>query len=593
MACAGCVNIQIEWEEFSGGFFYNCNLPYSKEEYYTISEDQGILVLLSGQIYNHNEIISQLNIDEQEIPHPKLILAAFVHWGETFVFRLNGDFSIFLYQRDSHQFFLYRDHMGAKPLAYSILDGTFWFSSDKYGLSKTLYKKEGIDKKFILNRCIYFGLPSSRVESEFTLLPNSNVLNVFPGHYIHVTDSEVNIKKYWAPELLIVDNKLSFLTAKKELAELVLDAVRIRCDERFTASGHVSGGLDSGIISSLVRREYFKQSVFMGFCWTSANQIIDEDEDKVEFDERKLVKEVCLNAAITPLFVNVDKQEVIEYLSDWRHTTDFFYEKKVRELAIQNNVNLIFSGWGGDDFFSIDSKGVDSDFIFNFQLLPFFKKNPITNPKKIISTLLFNVFLPALTLRFFTRKKTWQDFSKYLLIDNKEKLKTLNDFYSWRSRKQVHLRMLNDYHITERLEDWAINGFRKGIEYRYPLIDKRIIEYMFKVPSKILCQDGFDRFIAREIGQGIIPDVVRWHVSKNDPIRINQLYKLYDSITVQLMDELEVFRANPVFNFIRFDLLKEDFLKFKKGELKGRPGQLFEILFFLKNMNEFIKAYCN
>ncbi len=36
-----------------------------------------------------------------------------------------------------------------------------------------------------------------------------------------------------------------------------------------------------------------------------------------------------------------------------------------------------------------------------------------------------------------------------------------------------------------------MNGFRKGVEYRYPLLDKRIIEYMLKVPSELLCKTDF------------------------------------------------------------------------------------------------------
>jgi hypothetical protein len=174
-----------------------------------------------------------------------------------------------------------------------------------------------------------------------------------------------------------------------------------------------------------------------------------------------------------------------------------------------------------------------------------------------------------------------------------ENVKTINYLYSWRSRHEVHLKNLYDYHIPKLLEHWAINGNRNGIEYRFPLLDKRIIEYMLKVPSKVLFKDGFDRIIMREIGKGIIPDEIRCHDSKNDPVRIDSLYSLLDDVCENLMDEIPVFKYNPDLSFVSFDLLEADILRYKKGEMKGRPGELFTILIFLKNFHEFARSYYN
>ena len=55
-----------------------------------------------------------------------------------------------------------------------------------------------------------------------------------------------------------------------DLGELVKDAVRIRCDSRFIAGAHVSGGLDSGIVSAMAREQYRHQELFYGFSWSPA-----------------------------------------------------------------------------------------------------------------------------------------------------------------------------------------------------------------------------------------------------------------------------------------------------------------------------------
>ena len=49
------------------------------------------------------------------------------------------------------------------------------------------------------------------------------------------------------------------------------------------------------------------------------------------------------------------------------------------------------------------------------------------------------------------------------------------------------------------MDDWFLSGARYGIEYRYPLLDKDIIEYMLKVPSKLLFKRDYSRSIIREL----------------------------------------------------------------------------------------------
>ena len=88
------------------------------------------------------------------------------------------------------------------------------------------------------------------------------------------------------------------------------------------------------------------------------------------------------------------------------------------------------------------------------------------------------------SLRHYSPKKYLWRYSKYLDNSLLKKPKTINNLYFWKSRREMHLRLLYDGHLSERTEDWTINGVRSGIEYRYPLLDKRIIEFIMKVPSK-------------------------------------------------------------------------------------------------------------
>lgn len=587
MMWPGCIYHEVSFGDFNGGFIYDPALPYSSDDFYYEDSQKELMVLISGVIYNSNEIIELLHLKETTISTPKLVLTAFCEWGEDFVKKLNGDFALFLYNKKSNHSFLYRDHMGVRPLAFYKLKDALVFSSDIMGLCKAVKAHARVDFDFTLSLLTKYGLQTTPLSEDNTRLPNNNVRKVLPGHFISISKNEISERKYWKLEDFKEDKKLDFKTAIKEIKLLITDSVKIRCNNHFIASTHLSGGLDSGIVAVLVRNEFKEQKYFPGFSWTTSNAV----NGAIEYDERTLVKKLGEHVGIDPVFINLNSNDFINFLSDWRHVTYLLYEDKVREICHAHRINLIFSGWGGDEFISINNIGVDSDLIFKFQWRSFFNKNPINKPKQLIGAILYNVILPAFSLRYYSPKKFIGSYSKYIQLKSGNKPRTINDLYSWRSRREMHLRYFYEYHIPERTEECSILGFRQGVEYRYPLIDKRIIEFILKVPSRLLFKNGYNRFLIREISEGLLPDEIRWHISKNDPVRVQAFHELTDKVCEQLMDEVHEFKVNPELDFINFDLLIKDIEAHRKGLISKRGSESFEILIFLKKLHEFTKTY--
>jgi hypothetical protein len=68
-----------------------------------------------------------------------------------------------------------------------------------------------------------------------------------------------------------------------------------------------------------------------------------------------------------------------------------------------------------DEFISINDIGIDSDLILStYEWRTFFKKKPHKkiSQKKLIRAILYNVVLPALSIRFYSRKKKLWRYSK-------------------------------------------------------------------------------------------------------------------------------------------------------------------------------------
>ena len=575
----GCEHHQVVYKGFSGGFFLDTRLPFTIDDCLYIDIENDLLILISGCIYNRTEISHTLNIPIQHLPEPAFIAYLYIHKGIDFVNDLNGDFAIILYDARKNTLFLCRDHVGIVPLVYTPNGQSLYLSTDIIGLCRTFYEGKRINMDPII---------SDFKPVDMTLTPNERVLKLKPGHFLKFNAEGIALKKYWEPERVQTDKTLTQEQAFSELKSLLEDAVHIRSDQRFNAGAHVSGGFDSSIVAALARKEYKNQAVFYGYSWSPDNVL----PEKVEMDERELVKQTCQMAGIEPSFIHTEVNDFVELMKNSINSFMYFYEEKVLKIAKSHQTNLMFSGWGGDEFISYGSMAVDSDLIFNFHWKTFLRKNPLRNPKKILTYLIYRVAFPAVNYIPPSVKKSYEGGLRFFKKDHKAfHLKTYKNYYCYRSRRGYQLGLLYNYHLAERTECWAITGRKNGVEYRYPLLDKRIIEYMLKVPSKLLVKDSkYTRIILREISEGLLPESVRWRLGKRDPA----FFAIEKQRTIQkgllFIDEINTFKANPDLYFIDFELFEQEVERFKKDKDYPQAKKLCADILALKMFHEFTKS---
>ena len=563
---------------FSGAYFAHASLPYTASDFYYCDEAGEIQVLLSGSIYNSHELTRLCGIKDP-VPDPELIAMLFRLEGPVFVKKLNGDFAIFVCLPKKKQAFLFRDHVGIRPLAYITTGQALSFSSDVNGLCRFFSQGNVIDSEFLLG---YFRF------TDFRRTPDGKTKKLLPGHFLNFSASGTEITRYWEPETIYPDRELQYKEMLSDLRDIVTDAVRIRCDKRFTAGAHVSSGLDSGIVSALARKEYSHQESFYGFSWSPADYI----PGKVKYDERKIVISSSEKTGIRPLFSDMNGEYFRRIVSAFYDNKGFFSESKALEQEKGVNTNLIFSGWGGDEFISTGDRGIETDLLTGLQWRSFFRRNPVGRPKRFIRSLLHYVVLPALGMRDRATAAAYRNDARYIKKTfRRNDKRAYRDFYSHTSRRQLHLRLLSCYHLQERCESWSISGYRKGVEYRYPLLDKRIIEYMLKIPSELLCRSDHFRPLLREISEGVVPEEVRWQWHKSDPVYWAFMEELFKESAIMFMEEVSEWRKNPDLHFVDFDLLTEDILKYKADNEAVNSKALYRSLVYLKAIHEFTITY--
>lgn len=574
----GCIPEYFFRNEFSGIFLTNQKTKLRKENVFFEYEERNLIVFLDGFIYNLEALSKQLNFNGKILNAPELIAETYLKWDKTFAEHLNGDFAICIYDKNKNQVLFYVDQLGIRPLAISIIDSLVYFSTDVIGLSKGICRTQKIDQAFLLNIFLKAG-------HDFMLTPHKSIVRIKPGHYFYFSIGHQEMERFWIPERIKVDKSLTEKQVISDLQWILTDAIKIRADQKYSASAHVSGGLDSSIVAAYARKAFTNQKYFYGFSWSPEPTKTDEIKKN---DERLRVLEICRQNNMIPIFANYNMDDYIASVSEWRCPSELIWEKNIITAAKEKGIDLIFSGWGGDEFISIANRGIDADLLRSLDWKHFLKKFPIWRLKRFTSALRWEITF-LLIKRKYSRYKAEPSVYRYLqriLISNKIPLRKR---FHHRSRRAVHLQLIAMNHLAARTGDWYVNGQLNGIEYRYPLLDIRIVEYMLKIPSRILANGYNERLIFRNLGKGIISDDVLNRLSKSDPANTHALSFVTDRATKQFMDEFNVFRRNPDLNFIDFNKLEMD----AKKSLSPQKEKTISanIFYYLKKAHEFTKGY--
>ncbi len=103
------------------------------------SENKDVVVVFNGEIYNFQELRSQLvnhrhtfktNSDTEVLVH------GYEVWGEALPSKLNGMFAFAIWDKQHRKLLLGRDHMGIKPLYYAVLPNLMVFGSELKAIMK-------------------------------------------------------------------------------------------------------------------------------------------------------------------------------------------------------------------------------------------------------------------------------------------------------------------------------------------------------------------------------------------------------------------------------------------------------------------------
>jgi asparagine synthase (glutamine-hydrolysing) len=466
------------------------------------NNDSTIWISTNSEIYNYKELKHELkkNYKFRSNSDTEVILRSYETWGIDCIKKLRGMFALAIWDGPNNKLFLARDRIGIKPLYYYSKNNIFMFSSE---LRAMIASK--VDKPSINPTGIFEYLAFGRVGSHESIL--DSIKEIPPGHFLIADDKEIKINKYWDPfqETKILESPTQIV---QRIGNCLNEVAQQHLVSDVSIGAFLSGGIDSSAVVSMISTN----------TPTPIKTIAVTFKDKV-FDESKYSSLVANHFGTQHQEFLLSETDLIENLipaigSMDQPTVDGINTYMISQAAKSMGLKVALSGLGGDELFA----GYNS-----FSIVPRLNKLkkilnifPIDLRKKFIQ-LAINVMSSSdkltklnhliqgqyngshvyfLFRSLFCEQELGSLFSDPLLLKNEisknlQRTQELIDSQSQLSTVDtISYLEMSHYMNTTLLRDTDTMSMAHGLEVRVPLLDHKLIELMFSIPSNMKIKKG-------------------------------------------------------------------------------------------------------
>ncbi len=249
------------------------------------NEDDSVRVVFNGEIFNFIELRRELEARGHRFrtqSDTEVLVHLYEEQGDAFVHALNGQFAIALWDARRQRLLLVRDRTGIRPLFFAMAGARLAFASEV----KALFQLPWVPRRLAAE-----GLAS--VFSYWSVLSPGTVFDgisgVPPGHQMIIDRDGHRTVRYWDwhfPETEPAERSED--ECAEELRALLIDAVRLQLRSDVPVGAYLSGGLDSSIITAVIRK--YTDTPLRSFSLTF---------DSPEFDERGFQAELVTRLGTT------------------------------------------------------------------------------------------------------------------------------------------------------------------------------------------------------------------------------------------------------------------------------------------------------
>lgn len=517
---------------------------------------------------NREDLFIKLGIqrsDQSSIGDAELVLASFCKWNESCPEHLSGDFAFVIWSNKKQQLFCCRDHFGKRGLYYYYTPGKFVFSTDIKPLLAVQGVKSGVNK----NKLVSFVVPGA----DNLFLDESWYEDIFPvpsSTILTVDKTGIKKRKYWTPEILpepVFKNEVEYAEA---FQEIFFKAVTSRLRSNTPVCALLSGGLDSSAIVSVAAKVLEKQNKELQVF----SVVLPDQNDKLLTDERYFIDQfrtypnVKINY-ISPLemsfFTSFEKFKSNNNLLPIYSRNFLFEAFSDRARALGSRV--ILNGSSGELGATSAADGYYAELFSQFRWSKLWHelkaRNRLTG-ESVYYNLTANVigpFLPPFFIDLLKSQNNAQTAIDHFLQPGFAA--ELRDLIKGRKKEIQSLALhispshrQNQLAMIQVVQNKATAARDIGqIEYRFPFLDKRLLEFCLAMPGDMKVKNGYKRYLIRAGLAGILPPEIQWRNSKS-PFSPDYM-RHYKAHLPQVAAFFETIQANdPVSAVVDLEKLK-------------------------------------
>jgi asparagine synthase (glutamine-hydrolysing) len=565
------------------------------------ARDGDVWITFNGEIFNYVELREKLiakgfrfltNSDTEVILHHYLLK------GEDCVEDFEGQWAFAIWDVRERKLFLSRDRLGVRPLYYWHQNDTFLFASEmKAILAHPAVSREldpvALDQIFTF----WCAVPPRTIFRGIHELP--------PGHSLTVSNGEVRPRRYWQLDYG-EDSRVATLRRRlehqpeqeirEELTNLLIDATRLRLRADVPVGAYLSGGLDSSVVTALVRK--FTRAPVETFSIAF---------DGAEFDETPHQETVSSYLGVRRDAVQCRADLIGRAFPEviW-HTEQpllrtapaplFLLAQRVRERGYK----VVLTGEGSDEMLGGYDLFKEAKIRLFCAAFPDSKLRP-----KLLSRLypylpnlqhqstaylktFFRVNPEDVADPLFSHLPRWgltSRLKEYFSDNVREQMKRVDTVGELRSTLPSDFDRWQPFHRAQYLEATLLmpgyilssQGDRMamahGVEGRFPFLDSKVVQFAAALPVRLKMKVLNEKHILKECARNLIPDTVRR--------RHKQPYRAPDGVSflghepeMEYVNELlgaAQIRANGLFKARAVEHL---FSKFRKGQAIGMKDNM-------------------
>ena len=540
------------------------------------NEDESIVVIFNGEIYNYIELKDELK-NKGHIFKTKSDTEVLVHgyeeWEEELPTHLRGMFAFVIWDKNKKKLYMARDQFGIKPLYYTLMNNTFMFASEiKALINHPSFNKE-LNKEILSS---YLCFNSTPTEETFF----KGVYRLNPGTYLTYENNEIIKKKYFKLEFNPKDDSMDNIV--NNIRSAMKDSVIHHQISDVEVGSFLSSGIDSSYLVSLAKPD---KTYTVGY-------------DNPKYDEISYAKDLTEKLGIHNTSKKITKEEYLkafprimyymdEPLADPSAIALYF----VAEIA-SKDVKVVLSGEGADEFFggyNTYKEEIDQSW---YMKIPY--------PIRHIASNIAGLFPDVRGFNFIYRRgKKLKDYNIGLgrIFRDEEAMKIVN-YKNQISTKDIVSDMYKDYENNTTLEQrqaidfyyWLVNDFLHAVdrntmmfslEARTPYLDMEVYKVAMNLPKYAKINKTTTKPALREASKEAIPNESYKKKKLGFPVPLREWIK-EDDLYNQIKEEFNSDISKELFNQKRILKLLEDHKNNKKDNYK-KVWTIYTFLVWYKN----------